>query len=133
MLTMLVLLISAFLAPVSLFRNDAPAIETRVSIRPVTEDAYQLLKRPEPGMYRCTVVVLDEPGSKRQFRTKDILVGPGGTGEETTVVGPLEVKVKASISRSLEHAEATVTVARDGKVVLRQTSDVSLVKLARPY
>ena len=46
--------------PPSLLRSDAPSIEIDVSVRPVTQDSYQLLERAKPGMYRCQAVVHED-------------------------------------------------------------------------
>ena len=56
MLNILLLVLAAVSAPPALLRSDAPAIEVTTSIRPVTEDRYQLLVRPTPGRYRFEVL-----------------------------------------------------------------------------
>jgi hypothetical protein len=77
-------------------------------------------------MYRCSVLVHDEPGSKRVWSTKDIVLAPGESAEETSVFGPLRLHFQASLGASVDRAETTVTVTRDGKVVTRQTSTIWL-------
>ena len=118
--------------PPTLLRNDAPALEISTSIRPVTQDEYQLLRRTTPEMYRCSAVVHDEPGSKRVWSTKDIVLAPGESGEETTVFGPLRLLFRASLSDNLDRAETTVTVTRDEKIVTRQTSTIWLQRTTSP-
>jgi hypothetical protein len=112
--------------PPSLLRSDAPALQVDTSIRPVTEDRYQLLRRATPGMYRCSVVVHDEPGSRRVWATKDIVLAAGESGEETAIFGPLQLHFRASLGEKLDRAETNVTVTRDGRIVSRQTSTVWL-------
>src|SRR5438128_3669718 len=109
--TICLLLIAATEVPPSFLRSDAPALEVTTIIAPVTHDEYQLLKRATPGMFRCIVRVHEEPGSKRVWGTKDILLGPGETGEQTATLGPLHLTFRAKIERSLDRAETTVTVS----------------------
>ena len=108
--------------------SDAPALETRVSIRPVTSDQYQLLRRSRPGMYRCSLIIRDVPAGAESWGTPDLVLGPGEKGEEVRSRGSLRATFAASISKSADHADATVTVTRDGKVMFRQVSSVSLPK-----
>jgi hypothetical protein len=112
-----------------LLRSDAPALEVTTTIAPVTKDAYQLLRRPTPGILRCSVLVHDEPGSRRVWGTKDILLGPGEKGEETAALGPLQLTFRAEIAQGLDRAETSVTVSRDSRVITRQ---ISTVWLERP-
>jgi hypothetical protein len=79
-------------------------------------------------MYRCSLLVLDEPGSRRAWSAPDIVLGPGEKGEKSSTHGPMQVNFKASISKSVDHADTAVTVTRDGKIVLRQVSSFSLDK-----
>src|SRR5687768_6136388 len=72
-----VLLGATVAVPPALLRSDAPALEVSTSIRPVTHDEYQLLRRTVPGMYWCSVLVHDEPGSNRVWSTEDIVLAPG--------------------------------------------------------
>jgi hypothetical protein len=112
--------------PPELLRSDAPALEISTSVRPVTQDEFQLLRRTLPGMYRCSVVVHQEPGSNRVLGTKDIVLAPGESDEVSSKFGPLEVKFQARLSRRVDYAETTATVLRDGKIINKQTSRVTL-------
>lgn len=121
-----ILLIAATVPP-SLLRSDAPALEISTSIRPVTQDEYLLLGRTRvrPGAYRCHAL-LHEPGSHAVIAAKDIVIGPGESGETTNDLGPFSVKFKAKIAKALDRVDTTVTVLRDDKIVSRQTSTVWL-------
>lgn len=114
--------------PPELLRSDAPALEVRTSIRPVTADTYRLLRRAAPGMYRCSVLIHEASGSNRVWSTKAIVLAPGESGESSNTVGPLKLRFRASLGAKLDRAEMTVTVTRDDKVITRQTSTVWLEK-----
>jgi hypothetical protein len=124
----LLVLAAAAAVPPSLLRNDAPALEVRTSIRPVAQDEIQLLRRVKPGMYRCSVVVADEPGSHRVFATKDLVLAAGESGQESATYGPIRLQFRASLGKKLETAVTTVTVYRDEKIVTRQSSTVALAR-----
>lgn len=126
MLNILLLLLATVTTPPALLRNDAPAIEVETSIRSVSHDRYQLLDRAVPGMYRCEVLVHDEPGSRRVWGTSDLVVAPGGTAEKTVTLGTLRLDARVTLSRSKDRASTHVTIYRDDKVIHRQTSTVSL-------
>ncbi len=111
--------------PPSLLRSNAPALEIRTTIRPVTEDPIHLLARPVPGTYRCKTVVFAEPGSRKVFGPPDIVITPGETGETMTTFGPLTVMFGARII-DRHRAETIVTVTRDGVIVSRQRSEAWL-------
>jgi hypothetical protein len=112
--------------PPTLLRSDAPALEVSTSIRPVTQDEYQLLRRTVPGIYRCSVLIHDEPGSNRVWSTEDIVLAPGESGESSNTFGPLRLHFRASLSANLDRSEMTVTVTRDERVITRQTSTTFL-------
>lgn len=80
-------------------------------------------------MYRCSLLVLDEPGSRRAWSAPDLVLGPGEKREKSSTHGPMQVNFRAPISKSVDHADTTVTVTRDGKVVLRQVSSFSIEKM----
>ncbi|HEX6086742.1 MAG TPA: hypothetical protein VF266_19580 [Thermoanaerobaculia bacterium] len=126
MLNMLLLLLVTMTAPQTLLRSDAPAIEVETIIRPVTHDRYQLLDRVTPGMYRCEVLVHDEPGSNRIWGTSDLVVAPGGSAEKSVTLGTLRMDARVTLTRAKDRASTRVTIYRDGKVIHRQTSTVSL-------
>ena len=107
---------------------DPSAVETRISIRPVTHDQYQLLRRTRPGMYRCSVRIAEQEGSALWWGPPDLILGPGEKGEVSRARGELRVIFMASISKNTDHADATVTVFRGAKVVAKQAASVSLVK-----
>jgi hypothetical protein len=125
------LIASATTVPSALLRNDAPALETRVSILPLTTDEYLLLRRSPEGLYRCSVRVHDEPGSNRIWGTKDLILGPGENGESESSLGSLQLVFRASIAKSLDRADTVVTLTRDDKVIARQHQTISLVKTTR--
>ncbi len=122
-----ILLIAATFPP-SLLRSDAPALDIGTYVQPVTQDEYLLLgpKRVQPGTFRCKALVHDEPGSHVVITAKDIVIGPGESGETTSDLGPLNIKFKAKIAKALDQAETVVTVTRDGKIICRQSSTVWL-------
>ena len=112
--------------PPGLQRSDAPALEVTTSILPVTQDEYQLLVRPKPGMYRCSARIHDEPGSNRVLGVPDIVIGPGDSGAETADFGNLHVEFRAKISAGRDRAETDVMITREGRVINRQRSVVWL-------
>jgi hypothetical protein len=118
-------------APPSLLRSDAPAVQVDVTVRPINQDAYQLLHRPIPGMYRCSVLVHDEPGGKRVWGTPDIVIAPGETREEVSDLPQLQLRFRAGIRKAGDQVNAEVTLTRDGRVVSRQISTVCLQPLPR--
>ncbi len=118
--------VAATTVPPALLRNDAPALEVEISLAPVSQDTWQLLRRPTPGTYRCSVFVHDEPGSRRIWGTKNIVIARGESGQDTAKLGPLELNVTATLDRSGERAQVVATVSREGKVINRQRSTVSL-------
>ncbi|HEX9160448.1 MAG TPA: hypothetical protein VF980_01975 [Thermoanaerobaculia bacterium] len=120
------LLLAASATPPALLRSDAPALEVEIHIWPVTQDPLQLLTRVTPGMYRCSVLVHDEPGSNRTWKTKDVVISPGHSGEETATAGELQLHFKATVDRAAEKANAVATVTRNGRVVSRQKTSVFL-------
>lgn len=126
MLNILLLLLTAVTPPPALLRSDAPAIEVETTIRPVSSDPYQLLDRPVPGMYRCEILVHDEPGSSRVWGTTNLLLAPGGSAEETVTLGPLRMDARAALAKKKDYAEVRVTIYRDDKVIHRQRSVMSL-------
>ena len=130
-LTVLLVLLASSLflvgmsVPPSLLQGNAPALEIRTTVRPVSEDPIQLLARAAPGSYRCKAVVFAEPGSRKVFGPPDIVIAPGEAGETTTTFGPLTVTLRARII-GRHRAETIVTVTRDGEIVSRQRSEAWL-------
>jgi hypothetical protein len=112
--------------PPALQRSEAPALEISTSILPVTQDEYQLLVRPKPGMYRCRARVHDEPGSNRVLGIPDIVIGPGDSGTETADFGNLHIEFRAKISEERDRAETDVIITRADRVISRQRSIVWL-------
>lgn len=122
-----VLLGATATVPPTLLRSDAPALEITTSVRPVTQDEFQLLKRRiTPGMYRCSVLVHDEPGSNRVWGTNHLVLAPGESDEVTDKLGQLTLRFRTSLGKNLDFASTDVTIYRDDKVINRQTSTVSL-------
>ena len=113
-------------APPWTFRNDAPALDISVSVRPVADDDYLLVPRPLPGSYRCSVTVHDIAERDRAFGTSGVVVAPGEKAERTTTVGPLNLHFGVRIAKAAQYAETVVTVTRDGKLMTRQHSRVAL-------
>ena len=128
LLLLVAILLIAATVPPSLLRSDAPALEISTSIQPVTQDEFFLLGSPRvhPGTYRCRAAIHDEPGSHRVFSAKDIVIGPGESGETNNQFGPFTVAFKAKIAKTLDRAETVVTVTREGKIIGRQSSTVWL-------
>ena len=130
-LTVLLVLLASSLflvgmsVPPSLLQSNAPVLDIRTTVRPVSEDPIQLLPRPAPGSYRCKAVVFSEPGSRKVFGPPDIVIAPGEAGETTTTFGPLTVTLRARII-DRHRAETIVTVTRDGEIVSRQRSEAWL-------
>jgi hypothetical protein len=117
--------------PPSFLRSDAPALEISTSIEPITADEYQLLhQRAVPGSYRCSALIHDEPGSNRVWGAKDIVIGPGESGETSSTFGQLGVTFRAEIAKTLDRAKTIVTVTRDGKIINRQSTTVWLQRPA---
>jgi len=112
--------------PETLLRNDAPALEITTSILPVTPYPYELLGRRGTEKFRCTVLIHDQPGSQRVWGTKDIVIGPGESGEETAKLGQLRLHFRAEIARGLDRALTEVVVMRDGLVINRQKTTIWL-------
>lgn len=103
-----------------------PALELSTSVMPVSRDAYQLLKRPAPGMYRCSVRVQEAPGSQRVWGPEEIVVQAGQTGETTTAHDGMTLQFRAGVAKAGDRADTIVTISRNGKVVTRQSSTVWL-------
>jgi hypothetical protein len=108
--------------------SDPSALETRITIRPVSRDDFQLLRRVKPGMLRCSVEVVQPDQPEQGWAPKDIIIGPGERQEETSDFAPMKISVSMSINQLGSTAHAIVTVMRSGKVVSRQVSNVSLPK-----
>ena len=133
MRTALVLLaLSLFAAVPPSSSYDAPSLETRITVKPVTKDDYLLLRRVQPDMYRCSVIVQDTQ-TKESWKPEDVIVGPGENDRNTTTVGPFQIEVKASISKKVDSMNAQVTVMRGGKVVSRQVSSFLLEKPSNTF
>jgi hypothetical protein len=113
-------------APPWTLRNDAPALDISVSVRPVADDDYLLVPRPLPGSYRCSVLVHDIGERNRAFGTTEVVVAPGEKAERTTSVGPLNLHFGVRIAKAAQHAETVVTVTRDGRLMTRQKARVAL-------
>ena len=129
LIAVVVFCVAATEVPSPLLRSDAPALEIATSVEPVGYSDFQLLKRPTPQTFKCSVIVRDEPGSKRVWTTKDLLLNPGESGEQSATLGPLQLSFKAKIGKNLDRAETSVTVTRDSKVITRQVSQVYLVRV----
>jgi hypothetical protein len=112
--------------PPALLRTDAPALDIRTSIEPVTQDEYLLRRRVRPEMFRCRAAVYPAPEGKPALMAKDIVIGPGESDETTAVIAPFTIEFKAKIAGGLDQAETTVTVLRDGAIVNRQKSTIWL-------
>lgn len=123
---LIALLFVAATVPPSLLRSDAPALDISTSIRPVTQDEYRLLRRVPPNAYRCSALIREAPDSRRGLSAKDIVIGPGESGDTSNTLGPVTVKFHARIAKNLDRAETVVTVTRDAKVISRQSSTVWL-------
>ena len=125
-------LLAGTTVPATFLRSDAPAIQVDITIAPVTQDEWQLLRRVTPDMYRCSVRVHDQPGSNRVWGTKAVLLRAGESGVETATFGPLHLIFSASIDERRERVEAVATLIRDGKVINKQRSSISLQTVQYP-
>lgn len=112
--------------PHRFLENEAPVLQIDVEIRPIEHDAFQLLKYPRPGDYRCSVRVREEPGSRRVWGTEDLLVRPGEAKEAISRLGSFELHFAVAVGSGSKNALATVTVTRDGKIIAKQTSKIWL-------
>ena len=122
------LLLIAAEVPPALQRNDAPVFDINVTISPVARDQFQLLRSAKPGKYRCFALIHDEPGSRRVWGPKEIILGPGETREASVEYAGLKATLKATISLDLTNAKTAVTIMRGDKIISRQLATVTLLK-----
>lgn len=101
------------------------AMQVDLSVRPVTHDTFQLLKRAMPGMYRCSVHIRASEDSP-MWGPKDIVISPGEKSDETASLGGMQVRFSAKIGKKGDRAETSVIVLRDNVVIHKQTSTVWL-------
>src|SRR4051812_11183374 len=99
--TLVLLALSLFAAVPPLPSAGVPSLETRITVKPVTKDDYLLLRRVQPDMYRCSVIVQDTQ-THESWKPEDVIVGPGENDRHTTTVGPFQIEVKASISKKVD-------------------------------
>ena len=82
--------------------------------------------RPGPGMYRCSVVVAAEPGSRVALGTEDIIIGPGEKRTATFEHDGLRLLYTVELGQSAEFARTLVELTRDGTAIGRQHSTIYL-------
>lgn len=129
----LLLLAAAVLLATTSLPPISPALDVQTSIRPVTQDEFLLLRqRIRPGMFRCQAVVYSAPEGKPLLKAKDIVIGPGESNDTTTAGAGFTIQFQAKIAKTLDQAETTVTVLRDGAIVNRQKSTIWLQRETRP-
>jgi hypothetical protein len=98
-------------------------------VYPTIYSLFQLLTRPTPDTYTCTVFVFD-PDTERQTGLADakLIAHPGIPAETTRKTGDYEVQFRVDISKTADRASTKVSVKRGGQVVVRQSSLVRLLK-----
>ncbi|MFA6955693.1 MAG: hypothetical protein WC538_07465 [Thermoanaerobaculia bacterium] len=106
--------------------KTAPTLEFDVRIQPVEHDQIQLLGRPGPGKYRCSVVVAGKPGSRVAVGTEDIIIGPGEKRTATFEHDGLRLLYTVELGQSAEFARTLVELTRDGTTIGRQHSTIYL-------
>ncbi len=124
---------SLFAAAALLLLAAAPPPEIRVEVLPITGSSYQLLTRPAPGDYRCTVAVVD-PERNGIYLNAELFAKPGIPAETTKHAADWDVEFHVEIAKSSDAARTKVIVRRGGDIVARQSSTVRLAKPSgKPY
>jgi len=108
--------------------KTAPALEFDVQVKPVEHDQIQLMGRPGPGKYRCSVVVAAEPGSRAALATEDIIIGPGEKRTATFENDGLRLLFTVELGQSAEFARTLVELTREGTTIGRQHSTIYLAR-----
>lgn len=111
------------------YEAEAPTLNIDVQLRPVEHDPIQLLERLRPGMYRASVLVEADPGSRVVIGTEDIILSPGQTKSSHFEHEDVALSFVVELGEKAAFAKTSVTVTRAEKVIGRQ---VSTVWLARP-
>ena len=127
MLCAALLLIAAEVPP-ALTRNEAPVFDVSIEIAPGAYGSYQLLPRQTPDKYRCVVFIHDEPGSKRVWGPKPLVIGPGEVRQSTVEYAGFTATLTAKIADDLGSAKAAVTIKRGEQIISRHVSTVTLRK-----
>lgn len=106
--------------------KTAPTLEFDVRIQPIEHDQIQLMGRPGPGKYRCSVVVAAEPGNRVALATDDIIIGPGEKQTATFENDGLRLLYTVELGQSAEFARTLVELTRDGNTIGRQHCTIYL-------
>jgi|SRR5579884_1401807 len=109
----------------------AAALAIRVDVHPSIADEYQLLTRPTPETYTCSVLVKDPDAKKIEANIPKLIVAPGSTETAKSPAADywveLTVKVKPATNLDAETADTHVIVHHLGDVVADQESTITLL------
>jgi hypothetical protein len=109
----------------------AAALAIQVNVHPSLADEYQLLTRPTPDTYTCSVLVIDTE-AKRVIAGIPKLVVSRGKEERGEKIGgehgvELIVKIKPATNLDAQTAETHVIVKHNAEVIADQRSVVTLL------
>lgn len=109
----------------------AAALAIQVNVHPSIADEYQLLTRPTPETYTCSVLVKDPEAKKVVANIPKLIVAPGSTETAKSRAGEywveLTVKVKSATNVYAETADTHVIVHHLGEIVADQESTITLL------
>ena len=109
----------------------AAALAIQVNVHPSLADEYQLLTRPTPDTYTCSVLVTDTDAKKVVVSIPKLVVS-GGKEERAEKLGKdydveLTVKIKPATNLDAQTAETHVIVKHNAEVIADQRSVVTLL------
>ena len=109
----------------------AAALAIEVNVHPSLADEYQLLTRPTPDTYTCSVLVTDNDAKKVVAAIPKLVVSTGKE-ERAEKLGKdydveLTVKIKPATNLDAQTAETHVIVKHNAEVIADQRSVVTLL------
>ena len=111
----------------------AAALAIQVDVRPTMTSEYQLLTRPSPDTYTCSVSIVDAQSEKAIGTIRTVA---GMTRPEVVINDVngyhVEFTVRIRPGELFNTADVRVTVTQGNSVVAKQGSTVSLLHIA-PY
>lgn len=108
------------------------ALGIEVQCEPTGRSAIQLLRRPRPDSYNCSVYVFEAHDTSRGIAGTQVVVDAGERRTKTATNEDTQITFVVAISKAHDRAATDVVVTKAGKTVLRQKSNVILMADARP-
>jgi len=109
----------------------AAALAIQVNVHPSLADEYQLLNRPTPDTYTCSVMVIDTESKKVLASIPKLVVSRDKEERGEKIVGDygveLIVKIKPAASIGAQTAETHVIVKHNAEVIADQRSEITLL------